>query len=195
MRVVVLETALNIKDVMRTRDWTEVYHADKTHLDKQRGAYLLSNLINQALDYYAMDKPGIVSGKILTDQTDWTDCLQTLYNRDFYNFFRRHYLKLRPEALEKGIEIPEIRLQQRKVEEVIPEPWIHEIDGKPPYDANYTAEIPDETQPIKENSSRVKFMAILIRKAEWIKGRGKVSATVTKQEAIDKLTAPKNKLP
>ena len=111
MRVVVLETALKIMDVTRRRDWTEIYHLDRTHLDKQRGAYLLFDLINQALDYYAMDKPGNVSGKILTDQTDWTHRLQTLYIRIFHNFFGRRYLKLRAEASENGIEIPEIRLQ------------------------------------------------------------------------------------
>ncbi len=34
--------------------------------------------------------------------------------------------------MEKWTEIPEMRLQSRRVEEVIPEPWIHEIDGRPP---------------------------------------------------------------
>ncbi len=195
VRVVVLETALKIYDVIKRRGWGEIYHADKTHLDKHRGAYLLSDLINQALDYFAMDKPGIVSSKILTDQTDWNDRLVTLYIRDFHNFFRRRYLKLRAEAMEKGNEIPEIRLQSRKVEVVIPEPWLHEVDGKPPYDANHVADLPDETQPIKEDSSRVKFMAMLIRKAAWVKGRGAVSASIAKQEAIDKLKAGKSKLP
>ena len=142
-----------------------------------------------------MDKPSIVSSKILTEQTDWNDRLATLYIRDYHNFFRRRYLKLRAEAMEKGIEIPEIRLQSRKVEEVIPEPWLHEVDGKPPYDANYAAEMPDETQSIKEDSSRVKFMAMLMRKAAWVKGRGAVSASIAKQEAMDQLKAAKSKLP
>ena len=70
--VVVHETAAKIKDKISRRDWTEIYHADRTHLDQQRGAYLLSDLINQALDFYAMGKPSIVSGKILNDQTDRT---------------------------------------------------------------------------------------------------------------------------
>ncbi len=67
VRVVVLETALKLRDLIKKRDWSQIYHADRTHLDKQRGAYLLSDLINQALDYYAMDNPGIVSSKILID--------------------------------------------------------------------------------------------------------------------------------
>ena len=63
---------------------------------------------------------------------------------------------------------------------MIPEPWIYKIDGKPPYDANYTAEISDETQPIEEDSNRVKFMTMLIRKAAWTKERGMVTSTVAK---------------
>ena len=78
---------------------------------------------------------------------------------------------------------------------MIPEPWIHEVDGKPPYDANYIAEVPDETQAIKEDSNRVKFMTMRIRTAAGVKGRGAVSATVAKQEALDKLKAARNKLP
>ena len=97
--------------------------------------------------------------------------------------------------MEKGIEIPEIRLQHRMVEEVIPEPWIHEADGKLPYDANYVAVVPDETQTIKEDSNRVRFMTMLIRKAAWVKGRGAISATVTKQEALEKVEAARNKRP
>ena len=57
-------------------------------------------MINQALDYYAMDKPGIVSGKILTDETGWADRLQSLYLRDFHNFFRKRNLKFRAETME-----------------------------------------------------------------------------------------------
>ncbi len=97
--------------------------------------------------------------------------------------------------MEKGIEIPEIRLQHRRVEEVTPEPWIHEIDGKPPYDASYVAEGPAQQQPFKEDSSRVRFMAMLIRKAAWMKGQGMVSATVAKQQAIDKLKTPRSRMP
>ena len=137
VRVGVLETAAKIKDVMRRRDWTELHHADGTHLDEQKGAYFFSCLINQSLDFYAMDKPSIFSGKIMKDQTDRTNRLQGFYIRDYNDFFRRHFMKLRAEARVKGTEIPGIRLQQRIVE-----PWIREIDGKPPYDANYTAEIP-----------------------------------------------------
>ncbi len=81
------------------------------------------------------------------------------------------------------------------MEEVIPEPWIHEADGKPPYDANYSAEVPDETHPIKEDSNRVKFMTMLIRKAAWVKGRGAISASIAKQEALEKLKAARSKLP
>ncbi len=82
---------------------------------KQRESYFLSDLIYQAVDFYAMDKPSIVSGKILTDQTDRTDRLQGLQIRDDPNFFRRRLMKLRAEAMEKGIEIPEIRQQQRSM--------------------------------------------------------------------------------
>ncbi len=49
--------------------------------------------------------------------------------------------------------------------------------------------------PIKEDSNRVKFMTMLIRKAAWVKKRGAISATVAKQEALEKLKAARNKLP
>ncbi len=66
---------------------SEIYHGDRTHLDKQRGEYLMSDLVNQALDYYAIVEPSVASYKQLNDPFYQTDRFQNLCIRDFHNFF------------------------------------------------------------------------------------------------------------
>ncbi len=82
VRVIGPETALTIKDVIRNKGWPEIYHADRTRLDKHQGAYLMSHLVNKALEHYAMDKPSVVSSRYLNDPSDQTDRLHFLYIRD-----------------------------------------------------------------------------------------------------------------
>ena len=103
---VFLDTALKIKDFIRTNNWRDIYRADATHLDTSRGACLISDLLNHALDYYVIDKSSIVRSRRLIDCSEKTDRLKKLYLRNDQKFFRWRYVKLKTEAMQKGIEIP-----------------------------------------------------------------------------------------
>ncbi len=143
----------------------------------------MSDLLNLALDYYVTDKSNIVTIRCLTDCSQETDRLKRLYIRDYHNFFRRRYVKLKAQAMQKGIEIPEVRLQERDVDEIVPEPWAREAGGKPPYTANYEAESPLKRAPLKTDCTRVRWTAMILRKASILKGQGILSPSAVKKSS------------
>ena len=194
-KVILLDTALKVKDFIQTNNWRDIYRRDATHLDKAKGANLILDLLNHVLDYYFMDKSSIVTSRCLNDGSEETDRLKRLYIRDYHNFFRRRYVKLKAEAMQKGIEIPEVRLQERDVDEIVPEPWAREAGGKPPYTANYEAESPLKRAPLKTDCTRVRWTAMILRKASILKGQGILSPSAAKAMALDKLNTVRNLLP
>ncbi len=144
--------------------WSNFHDPKLLHLNELKGAPIVNDLINCAVDFYLQDREEILTSTRLTTQRE-AEYFRGSYIMDPQNICRRKYQK----SIQRDLRDPITPGQQvtlatrRQAEDTVPEPWHKGLGRAPPYMADYESADPKPLPTVTKEGSGVHHLAVVLQ--------------------------------
>ncbi len=162
--VIVLDLYNRLRDEVQD-DWSEYYDQKLLHPNESKGAPIVNDVVNFAVDFYMQDREEILTSTRLTTTQKEADYFRGSYIMDPHNICRRKYQK----SIQRDLGDPIAPRQQvnltvrRQAEETVPEAWHKGLGNAPPYVADYESADPKPLPTVTKEGCRVHHLALVLQ--------------------------------
>ncbi len=162
--VILLDLYNRLRDEVQD-NWSEFYDRKRLRPNELKGAPVMNDLINFAVDFYLQDREEILTSTRLTITQREAGYFRGSYIMDPYNICRRKYQKSIPRDLGDPIAPrQQVNLTtRRRAEDTVPEAWHKGLGSAPPYVADYESTDPKPLPTVTEEGSRVHHLAVVLQ--------------------------------